>query len=124
MFFFASRERHTRCALVTGVQTCALPISPLPPAPRYGVGVFERKERANDHRDPWNRPGQEPEQHCWPGCGGTGRPATTRETGDPWRPCRKDPTLHGCDGVVLRSAYRLPSLLGARERGTTDVGRE
>src|SRR3546814_11312373 len=27
MFFFASRRRHTRCALVTGVQTCALPIA-------------------------------------------------------------------------------------------------
>src|SRR3546814_5654155 len=27
MFFFSSRRRHTRCALVTGVQTCALPIS-------------------------------------------------------------------------------------------------
>src|SRR3546814_9508549 len=26
--FFSSRRRHTRCALVTGVQTCALPISP------------------------------------------------------------------------------------------------
>src|SRR3546814_18247707 len=26
LFFFASRRRHTRCALVTGVQTCALPI--------------------------------------------------------------------------------------------------
>src|SRR3546814_14105354 len=26
-FFFLSRRRHTRCALVTGVQTCALPIS-------------------------------------------------------------------------------------------------
>src|SRR3546814_18792828 len=26
-FFFSSRRRHTRCALVTGVQTCALPIS-------------------------------------------------------------------------------------------------
>src|SRR3546814_7188259 len=26
VFFFASRRRHTRCALVTGVQTCALPI--------------------------------------------------------------------------------------------------
>src|SRR3546814_8841455 len=26
MFFFSSRSRHTRCALVTGVQTCALPI--------------------------------------------------------------------------------------------------
>src|SRR3546814_2372889 len=38
-FFFSSRRRHTRCALVTGVQTCALPISATaagiaPPAPR------------------------------------------------------------------------------------------
>src|SRR3546814_8867142 len=34
MFLFSSRRRHTRCALVTGVQTCALPIStsPLPGA--------------------------------------------------------------------------------------------
>src|SRR3546814_1324009 len=30
LFFFSSRRRHTRCALVTGVQTCALPISPTP----------------------------------------------------------------------------------------------
>src|SRR3546814_1365958 len=31
VFFFSSRRRHTICALVTGVQTCALPISsPLP----------------------------------------------------------------------------------------------
>src|SRR3546814_16403562 len=29
-FFFSSRRRHTRCALVTGVQTCALPIFDLP----------------------------------------------------------------------------------------------
>src|SRR3546814_4209510 len=28
-FFFSSRRRHTRCALVTGVQTCALPIFPV-----------------------------------------------------------------------------------------------
>src|SRR3546814_4285280 len=28
VFFFSSRGRHTRCALVTGVQTCALPITP------------------------------------------------------------------------------------------------
>src|SRR3546814_7340608 len=26
VFFFSSRRLHTRCALVTGVQTCALPI--------------------------------------------------------------------------------------------------
>src|SRR3546814_2618633 len=30
-FFFSSRRRHTRCALVTGVQTCALPIFPIVP---------------------------------------------------------------------------------------------
>src|SRR3546814_2470379 len=29
LFFFSSRRRHTRCALVTGVQACALPISRL-----------------------------------------------------------------------------------------------
>src|SRR3546814_4437896 len=29
LFFFSSRRRHTRCALVTGVQTCALPICPV-----------------------------------------------------------------------------------------------
>src|SRR3546814_17800713 len=35
-FFFSSRRRHTRCALVTGVQTCALPIS------RIGCRVPDR----------------------------------------------------------------------------------
>src|SRR3546814_7796965 len=29
LVFFSSRRRHTRCALVTGVQTCALPICPV-----------------------------------------------------------------------------------------------
>src|SRR3546814_13393238 len=33
-FFFSSRRRHTSCALVTGVQTCALPISPFEPQAR------------------------------------------------------------------------------------------
>src|SRR3546814_7561367 len=32
LFFFSSRRRHTRCALVTGVQTCALPICCCTPA--------------------------------------------------------------------------------------------
>src|SRR3546814_18123950 len=37
VFFFSSRRRHTRCALVTGVQTCALPIcsAHLPPGADY-----------------------------------------------------------------------------------------
>src|SRR3546814_15073932 len=38
-FFFSSRRRHTRCALVTGVQTCALPIS-------VGPDMVERRRGA------------------------------------------------------------------------------
>src|SRR3546814_4219236 len=38
-FFFSSRRRHTRCALVTGVQTCALPI--------LSLGV--RRQRGRRH---------------------------------------------------------------------------
>src|SRR3546814_1101313 len=51
VFFFSSRRRHTRCALVTGVQTCALPIS-------AGVAIdhdgefFERCHQAASSR-PW-----------------------------------------------------------------------
>src|SRR3546814_8359160 len=33
LYVFSSRRRHTRCALVTGVQTCALPISPVERSP-------------------------------------------------------------------------------------------
>src|SRR3546814_14378411 len=36
MFFFSSRRRHTRCALVTGVQTCALPICGKPALRKIG----------------------------------------------------------------------------------------
>src|SRR3546814_405229 len=56
-FFFSSRRRHTRCALVTGVQTCALPISDLgafgllahdaPPAPL----LTSRRRRRAQPRD-------------------------------------------------------------------------
>src|SRR3546814_5537545 len=36
-FFFSSRRRHTRCALVTGVQTCALPILNMAASPARGL---------------------------------------------------------------------------------------
>src|SRR3546814_11671055 len=63
LFFFSSRRRHTRCALVTGVQTCALPIffctagsgimrSEAPPAeavsPSRGYGVTKAPARKGD----------------------------------------------------------------------------
>src|SRR3546814_5467617 len=43
--FFSSRRRHTRCALVTGVQTCALPIcnhDDCRTRPLYGAGTKSR----------------------------------------------------------------------------------
>src|SRR3546814_11573772 len=49
VFFLSSRRRHTRCALVTGVQTCALPI--LGGAQRVVVGArqaFDRGARDQD----------------------------------------------------------------------------
>src|SRR3546814_7304256 len=46
-FFFASRRRHTRCALVTGVQTCALPISDQKRfPPHYGLRTYSVHEEA------------------------------------------------------------------------------
>src|SRR3546814_8178388 len=48
-FFFSSRRRHTRCALVTGVQTCALPIYHHVPG---GDGGREHDDRrGKDRRD-------------------------------------------------------------------------
>src|SRR3546814_10230423 len=39
--FFSSRRRHTRCALVTGVQTCALPISSSSARHRFNKSPLE-----------------------------------------------------------------------------------
>src|SRR3546814_10113657 len=50
-FFFSSRRRHTRCALVTGVQTCALPIcARMCGSPRRGSTAASR--RATHQRHP------------------------------------------------------------------------
>src|SRR3546814_6932550 len=46
--FFSSRRRHTRCALVTGFQTCALPISFDISILEIGDGVFEVRSTNGD----------------------------------------------------------------------------
>src|SRR3546814_3460486 len=46
LFFFSSRRRHTRCALVTGVQTCALPIYPV--EAKVSLASFKKQVRAGD----------------------------------------------------------------------------
>src|SRR3546814_9840142 len=43
LFFFSSRRRHTRCALVTGVQTCALPIFVKVVRPGLFTSLFEKR---------------------------------------------------------------------------------
>src|SRR3546814_2270105 len=50
-FFFSSRRRHTRCALVTGVQTCALPISAGPAGTENKTLEDVAKERGVDPVD-------------------------------------------------------------------------
>src|SRR3546814_2988497 len=48
-FCFSSRRRHTRCALVTGVQTCALPISMKASkfTPVYGAAMTFQPQMSN-----------------------------------------------------------------------------
>src|SRR3546814_7851956 len=46
LFFFSSRRRHTRCALVTGVQTCALPISR---GAGVGGGCADRRDGGGEY---------------------------------------------------------------------------
>src|SRR3546814_1008712 len=58
LFFFSSRRRHTRCALVTGVQTCALPISDFPLAKawkKWKLTYDQWLERNPDKPFPYER---------------------------------------------------------------------
>src|SRR3546814_7375965 len=53
-FFFSSRRRHTSCALVTGVQTCALPILAVVPLQRDidadAVALAADRDRVGEQR--------------------------------------------------------------------------
>src|SRR3546814_4822688 len=59
LFFFSSRRWHTRCSLVTGVQTCALPIfilgtgftvqDPIPRGAIFGRGGCDLWDSWNEH---------------------------------------------------------------------------
>src|SRR3546814_7051335 len=49
LVFFSSRRRHTRCALVTGVQTCALPIYAGTDGPAHLIGNLRLTVVASRH---------------------------------------------------------------------------
>src|SRR3546814_7682947 len=67
-FFFSSRRRHTRCALVTGVQTCALPIYMLKAATRErevdAVVNTDTGQRVKQSRSEERRVGKECVSTC------------------------------------------------------------
>src|SRR3546814_940242 len=50
-FVLSSRRRHTSCALVTGVQTCALPISEFFEASSLGTGTQKRWDHRRSRRE-------------------------------------------------------------------------
>src|SRR3546814_9395312 len=75
-FFFSSRRRHTRCALVTGVQTCALPISERELAEALGVGrraVRRALEVLEAEGRIWRRQGRSEERRVGKECVSTCR---------------------------------------------------
>src|SRR3546814_8881117 len=119
VFVCSSRRRHTRCALVTGVQTCALPIlgrgsGPVPP-PRQWIKltadyltaidlVAEQRARARaDQRAAQLRPaiGAEIADHP------TGEPADD-QPGRPTRPAALPPPL---PAALAALAARQPARL-------------
>src|SRR3546814_19713635 len=73
LFFFSSRRRHTRCALVTGVQTCALPIWlsaadwPAGRFPSRSAGrCRQRRVRRIRHSVAPKKEGRSPAPGSWP----------------------------------------------------------
>src|SRR3546814_8103233 len=92
-FFFSSRRRHTRCALVTGVQTCALPICD--PAghgdgsgpPRQSVGIARADDgalRPHPRARPCERDSAAGFARCPGGRGWLRRRTEARRVGKEW----------------------------------------
>src|SRR3546814_8904879 len=81
LFFFSSRRRHTRCALVTGVQTCALPISHRLPRAQRRAAQHHRRRAACAGRQGRGR------RHLFHAFPAHERPAARRRRPPPCRTC-------------------------------------
>src|SRR3546814_6129466 len=64
LFFFSSRRRHTRCALVTGVQTCALPIYRQQGGGGGGDAPGGDRQRAEVAQTDLGEKERQPPDHC------------------------------------------------------------
>src|SRR3546814_1597192 len=95
-FFFSSRRRHTRCALVTGVQTCALPISPFPGGERHAMSCVHLYRVTRDPRH------LALAKHYLDIRGRADSPGRSRHT-QSWRPVteQREAAGHAVNGVTL-----------------------
>src|SRR3546814_10239983 len=85
-FFFSSRRRHTRCALVTGVQTCALPISDgrMDGSLRHTIHTVNPQSLWSINRDPDGVPAEMALNHPYPGLVVTTTAASDEAALDRW----------------------------------------
>src|SRR3546814_14699434 len=96
-FFFSSRRRHTRCALVNGVQTCALPIS---------LGVVEGGD--TKILCSYEYHGTEPGWHCHVKCGDVALVAPSQNRfGSKRLPKARDRHRRSSFGVTKATAQRV-----------------
>src|SRR3546814_7862741 len=66
IFFFSSRRRHTRCALVTGVQTCALPIfNPIHEIEQVDPPHASQQQQPKQHPASHLKRQPTAQGHCW-----------------------------------------------------------
>src|SRR3546814_11536008 len=102
VFFFSSRRRHTRCALVTGVQTCALPIS--------AHQVKNRRKPLNGQPPAVRRPAsQRPPPESLADKGSHGRPSSPPAPSGHWRNGRPPHSIPGmCKGGHPLTDHRVP----------------
>src|SRR3546814_671601 len=114
LFFFSSRRRHTRCALVTGVQTCALPIFLQLPAPQHACSaarLFPQHARKTPCPHPCSSRSPSPPHWCWP-------PRRRRRCKPRSRPLRPRPSTTSANSLLpsppARTSTHTPTANGSR----------
>src|SRR3546814_20023668 len=118
MCYFSSRRRHTRCALVTGVQTCALQIWFTRPSAWCRVAINSPRTLAGFGTEPPNMPlcrswlGRAEERR-----GGTECVRTCRSRGSPSHDKKRKATYNNTTYYVQDRLLRLPSNLHAVLQG-------
>src|SRR3546814_9056070 len=114
-FFFSSRRRHTRCALVTGVQTCALPIYGQTEGAMSGLNVrFDIYKGAMSGNR--NKPGYPPAPNVTKGYEISGQ--CTAPPADP-----DDPTYSALPKDACFETNSCPDYFGVSEPGDEYDGR-